>query len=96
LRVRFDTDAVKLARRPHRPQWPTLLGVAATKGCQIAWVLTYRGNPNAMALYKSAGGVEGVDDSGAANEIVGYSFDLAKISKYGQVPLARSLSWKPP
>jgi len=59
----------------------TLLGVAAAKGCQIAWVLTYRGNPNAMALYKSAGGVEGVDDSGAANEIVGYYFDLAKISK---------------
>jgi len=58
----------------------TLLGVAATKGCQTAWVLTYRGNPNAMSLYKSAGGVEGADNSGPANEMVGYSFDIAKMS----------------
>jgi aminoglycoside 6'-N-acetyltransferase I len=58
----------------------TLLRVAVAKGCQTAWVLTDRGNPIAMSLYKSAGGVEGADDSGPANEIVGYSFDLAKIS----------------
>ena len=58
----------------------TLLGVAAARGCQTAWVLTDRGNPIAMSLYKSAGGIEGVDESGPAAEIVGYSFDLAKMS----------------
>jgi len=58
----------------------TLLGIAAAKGCRTAWVLTDRGNPNAMSLYKSAGGVEGVDESGPAAGIVGYSFNLAKMS----------------
>lgn len=58
----------------------TLLGVAAARGCQTAWVLTDRANPIAMSLYKSTGGVEGIDESGPAAEIVGYSFDLAKMS----------------
>jgi len=38
LRVRFDTDAVKLARRPHRPQWPKLLGVAAASSLATLFV----------------------------------------------------------
>jgi ribosomal protein S18 acetylase RimI-like enzyme len=36
---------------------------AKRAGCTEAWVLTDRGNPAAMALYKSAGGIEDVPDS---------------------------------
>lgn len=36
---------------------------AKRSGCSEAWVLTDRGNQAAMALYKSAGGIEDVPDS---------------------------------
>jgi len=45
-------------------------------GCVEAWVLTYRDNVPAMALYASVGGNEGADDSGASEDLLGYSFDL--------------------
>jgi len=47
-------------------------------GCAEAWVLTYRDNVPAMALYSAVGGAEGADDSGASEDLVGYSFDLAQ------------------
>jgi hypothetical protein len=50
------------------------------KGCRAAWVLTDRGNPDAMALYTSIGGTEGVDDSRRTSQTVGYSFVLAENS----------------
>ena len=36
---------------------------AKRSGCSEAWVLTDRGNQAAMALYKSAGGIEDMPDS---------------------------------
>jgi ribosomal protein S18 acetylase RimI-like enzyme len=45
-------------------------------GCRVAWVLTHRTNAAAMALYESAGGIEGADDSGPSEAMLGYSFDL--------------------
>ena len=57
-----------------------LLEVGRAKGCQTAWVLTDRGNPGAMALYISVGGIEGVDDSGPTSAMIGYSFSIAKNS----------------
>jgi cardiolipin synthase A/B len=38
LRLRFDTDAVKLARRSHPPEWPKLFGVAAASGLATLFV----------------------------------------------------------
>ncbi|HXA55802.1 MAG TPA: GNAT family N-acetyltransferase [Candidatus Acidoferrum sp.] len=55
----------------------TLLGVGRRLGCTAAWVLTYRDNPAAMALYSSLGGGEGTDNSGPANAMVGYTFALS-------------------
>ena len=53
-----------------------LLNVGKAKGCCTAWVLTDRGNQGAMALYTSAGGTEGVDDSRPDSHMTGYSFVL--------------------
>jgi ribosomal protein S18 acetylase RimI-like enzyme len=53
-----------------------LLDVGRALHCTSAWVLTYRDNPAAMALYSSLGGGEGADDSGPANAMVGYTFEL--------------------
>ena len=38
LRVRFDTDAVKLRFRPESPQWPKLVGVAAASSLATLFV----------------------------------------------------------
>jgi len=53
-----------------------LLNAGKAKGCRAAWVLTDRGNKGAMALYTSAGGAEGVDDSRPDSQMTGYSFVL--------------------
>ncbi|MBB5316424.1 GNAT family N-acetyltransferase [Tunturibacter empetritectus] len=60
-----------------------LLEVGRAQNCTVAWVLTYRNNVSAMALYSSAGGVEGADDSGADSTMLGYSFALEDGSKSG-------------
>lgn len=51
-----------------------LFEVGRSHHCRAAWVLTYRNNPAAMALYSSVGGKQGADDSGPSNAILGYSF----------------------
>jgi ribosomal protein S18 acetylase RimI-like enzyme len=53
-----------------------LLEVGRAHNCTAAWVLTYRTNVAAMALYSSLGGTEGADDSGPTNGLIGYSFTL--------------------
>lgn len=53
-----------------------LLEVGRVHNCTAAWVLTYRTNVAAMALYSSLGGTEGADDSGPTNSMIGYSFTL--------------------
>ena len=58
-----------------------LLEVGRAHNCIGAWVLTYRTNVAAMALYSSLGGTEGGDDSGPANGMVGYSFTLMEAHK---------------
>jgi aminoglycoside 6'-N-acetyltransferase I len=45
--------------------------------CTAAWVLTHRGNPEAIALYSSVGGIEGAEgDLGISDDVVGFSFSL--------------------
>jgi ribosomal protein S18 acetylase RimI-like enzyme len=46
-------------------------------GCVTAWVLTDRTNAAANALYRSAGGVEGVDGDPDNQAMTGYAFSLA-------------------
>jgi ribosomal protein S18 acetylase RimI-like enzyme len=53
-----------------------LFEVGRAHNCAAAWVLTYRNNAAAMALYSSVGGVEGADRSGPSDAMVGYSFAL--------------------
>lgn len=53
-----------------------LLEVGRAHKCTMAWVLTHRTNPAAMALYSSVGGVEGVDNSGPIDSLTGFSFPL--------------------
>ena len=53
-----------------------LFEVGRAHNCVVAWVLTYRNNAAAMALYSSVGGVEGADQSGPSDAMVGYSFAL--------------------
>ena len=53
-----------------------LFEVGRAQNCTVAWVLTYRTNGAAMALYASVGGTEGVDDSGPSKALLGYSFAL--------------------
>ncbi len=52
-----------------------LLGVAKARHCTEAWVLTDRSNAAAMALYASAGGIEGADAESAGGTL-GYRFEL--------------------
>jgi ribosomal protein S18 acetylase RimI-like enzyme len=54
-----------------------LLEVGQANHCSVAWVLTYRDNPAAMALYASLGGIEGADASGPNDALLGYSFPLS-------------------
>jgi ribosomal protein S18 acetylase RimI-like enzyme len=58
-----------------------LLEVGHTHHCAFAWVLTDRNNVAAMALYSSAGGIEGADDTGPRDGTLGYSFALADAGK---------------
>lgn len=53
-----------------------LLSAGEAKGCRAAWVLIDRGKKGAMALYTSAGGTEGVDDSRLDSQMTGYSLVL--------------------
>jgi ribosomal protein S18 acetylase RimI-like enzyme len=52
-----------------------LFKVGRAHCCKVAWVLTDRGNPAAMALYSSVGGKEGADE-GPSEKTLGYQFDL--------------------
>jgi ribosomal protein S18 acetylase RimI-like enzyme len=54
-----------------------LFDIGRAQRCTEAWVLTDRLNPAAMALYVSAGGTEGADDTSPADAMLGYSFTLA-------------------
>jgi ribosomal protein S18 acetylase RimI-like enzyme len=47
-------------------------------GCTTAWVLTDRTNAAANALYRAAGGTEGVDGDPGNRNMTGYSFDLGQ------------------
>lgn len=53
-----------------------ILDVGREHFCANAWVLTYRNNSAAIALYSSIGGVEGADDSGPTDAMIGYTFKL--------------------
>ena len=53
-----------------------LLGVGRAHHCRSAWVLTDRANTAALALYRSAGGVEG--EGGLSAQMVGFDFTLAE------------------
>lgn len=58
-----------------------LFEVGHTHHCAVAWVLTDRNNAAAMALYSSAGGTEGADDTGPSDATLGYSFALTDARK---------------
>lgn len=45
-------------------------------GCGTAWVLTDTTNHAANALYRSVGGVEGVDSDADNRSMTGYTFEL--------------------
>jgi ribosomal protein S18 acetylase RimI-like enzyme len=60
-----------------------LFEVGRTYNCTAAWVLTYRNNAAALALYSSVGGTEGADNSGPSNAMLGYSFALTDASQRG-------------
>jgi ribosomal protein S18 acetylase RimI-like enzyme len=60
-----------------------LFEVGRTRHCSVAWVLTDRNNAAAMALYSSAGGIEGADETGPSNTMTGYSFALTDARKGG-------------
>lgn len=53
-----------------------LLDVGRANRCSSAWVLTDRTNTAALALYRSAGGVEG--EGGLSAQMVGFDFTLAE------------------
>ncbi|MFM0674444.1 GNAT family N-acetyltransferase [Paraburkholderia sediminicola] len=53
-----------------------LFEVGRARRCAVAWVLTYRNNVAARALYSSVGGTDGADDSGSGDAMLGYSFAL--------------------
>ncbi len=53
-----------------------LFEIGRANHCKSAWVLTYRTNDAANALYSSVGGALGADDSGPADALVGYTFVL--------------------
>jgi ribosomal protein S18 acetylase RimI-like enzyme len=52
-----------------------LFEVGRSLHCTEAWVLTDRTNTAAMALYTSAGGIEGADE-GPSDATLGYTFPL--------------------
>jgi ribosomal protein S18 acetylase RimI-like enzyme len=58
-----------------------LFEVGRSQNCRVAWVLTYRTNVAAMALYSSVGGTEGGDQSGPSKTMLGYSFALTDARK---------------
>ena len=58
-----------------------LFDVARAQNCTVAWVLTYRTNVAAMALYSSVGGTEGADHSGPSKAMLGYTFALTDARK---------------
>jgi ribosomal protein S18 acetylase RimI-like enzyme len=58
-----------------------LLDVGRARNCAVAWVLTYRTNVAAVALYSSVGGTEGADHSGPSDAMLGYSFVLSDSNK---------------
>lgn len=60
-----------------------LFEVGQAHNCEVAWVLTYRSNVAAMALYSSVGGIEGADDSGPSDLMVGYTFNINDVPKRG-------------
>ena len=55
-----------------------LFALGKVHDCATAWVLTNRKNAEAMALYSSIGGIQG--GSGIGDAVIGYSFDLYRIS----------------
>jgi ribosomal protein S18 acetylase RimI-like enzyme len=55
-----------------------LFDLGKAHNCLAAWVLTNSDNAEAAALYSSVGGVQGEDGIGDA--VIGYSFDLDRIS----------------
>jgi ribosomal protein S18 acetylase RimI-like enzyme len=55
-----------------------LFEVGRAHNCEVAWVLTDRGNAAAMALYSSVGGSEGADSIPHSEPMLGYSFDLTE------------------
>ena len=59
----------------------TLFEVGRAHRCGVAWVLTDRKNAAAMALYSSAGGNEGADDTGPSDATLGYTFALTEENK---------------
>ena len=61
-----------------------LLDVGRAQNCTVAWVLTYRNNVAARALYSSVGWTEGADDSGPDDIMLGYSFALTDASVRGR------------
>lgn len=54
-----------------------LLEVGRAHHCTVAWVLTDRANSPAMALYSSAGGIEGADEESPSEGTLGFRFSLA-------------------
>jgi ribosomal protein S18 acetylase RimI-like enzyme len=54
-----------------------LYEVGKSHNCTAAWVLTDRGNPDAIAFYSSVGGIEGCEGGlGFSDDVVAFSFDL--------------------
>jgi aminoglycoside 6'-N-acetyltransferase I len=53
-----------------------MLAHGRTLGCRTAWVLTDATNSAANALYRSVGGVEGIDADKDNRSMTGYAFDL--------------------
>jgi ribosomal protein S18 acetylase RimI-like enzyme len=68
-----------------------VLEVGRARNCAVAWVLTYRNNAAARALYSSVGGTEGADDSGSGDAMLGYSFALMDAS--GHRPADQDTVW---
>jgi ribosomal protein S18 acetylase RimI-like enzyme len=59
-----------------------LLETGKSHNCTAAWVLTHRGNPAAIALYSSVGGIEGAEGGlDIRDDVVGFSFALASPPK---------------
>ncbi|HXW83126.1 MAG TPA: GNAT family N-acetyltransferase [Candidatus Binataceae bacterium] len=59
----------------------SLFEVARAQRCKMAWVLTDRSNTAAMALYKSVGGKEGVDDARPDEAMLGFRFEFETLTR---------------